>query len=296
MNNARTKGTALITALLIVSLAVIIASQLLSFSQQNIERTRLLLTADQAYLYAQGIEAWSIGLLKRPDAALQIKWPQNFPPTELNGAKLSGSLVDWQAQFNINSLVNYDQDKFFAQLVQIADPTVSPANANNLAQAVSQWLGAVRSQDANTDTSAATTVVDYCSVYLNKIPPYRCSQQPMLSISELLLVEGMTPKLYNAMLSYISALPPGVKTNLNTASDPVLTALGQSVPPAGLSANNPKNTPPTTNQNTNLSEYFLSRADVQLDEQHLILYSLLHRIAGKPQPNVQVVWRSLGTL
>ncbi|MGI9286223.1 MAG: general secretion pathway protein GspK, partial [Pseudomonadales bacterium] len=56
--------------------------------------------------------------------------------------------------------------------------------------------------------------------------PYRAGNRPMLSASELRLVKGMTPELYQALLPHIVALPPGTAININTATVNVLRSMG----------------------------------------------------------------------
>ncbi|MES9886317.1 MAG: hypothetical protein ABW140_05855, partial [Candidatus Sedimenticola sp. 6PFRAG1] len=60
---ARQQGVALLTAMLIASVATILAVQMMSSQQHSIRHTSTLLYQDQAYLYALGVEDWASGVL-----------------------------------------------------------------------------------------------------------------------------------------------------------------------------------------------------------------------------------------
>jgi type II secretory pathway component PulK len=55
--------------------------------------------------------------------------------------------------------------------------------------------------------------------------PYRCKLAPFESVEELLMVRGMTPGLFNRLRPHVTVYTNGL-VNLNTASRPVLLALG----------------------------------------------------------------------
>lgn len=72
------------------------------------------------------------------------------------------------------------------------------------------------------------------SYYQRLDPPYHCKNAPMDTLSELLLVRGISPEIYQRISPYLTTV--SVKTssgngliNLNTADLPVLQALDQDI-------------------------------------------------------------------
>ena len=113
----------------------------------------------------------------------------------------------------------------------------------------------------------------------------------MTSISELRLVSGMTPLIYNRISPYLVALPANTTLNIQTAPPVIVQASGQQ-------SKNTQATGPTQVS----SQYYLLRADVYLNDQHFVLYSLLTTnntgSTTTPSPNtppVTVLWQSFGT-
>jgi general secretion pathway protein K len=61
--------------------------------------------------------------------------------------------------------------------------------------------------------------------YLNEQPPYRAANGKLVSVSELILIKGMTKELYQAMATYVTVLPAATAVNVNTAAVPVLMSV-----------------------------------------------------------------------
>jgi general secretion pathway protein K len=137
----------------------------------------------------------------------------------------------------------------------------------------------------------------------------------MASVSEIRLVQGMTPALYSALLPYIIALPEPTPINIGSASAPVFMSLNPKLTATSARAidlyrkQNPfttldkfqnfdiiKNTPITPAKITITSNYFLVKTSVKVGQQQTILYTLLKRTAEKSKPTVTVLWQTKGTL
>ena len=85
----RQRGVALITALLVVSLASIAAVAVATAGFQALSRTQLLLDSERAWWYAQGMEAWAVSILQREGAQTEIDhlgevWARQVPPLPLS--------------------------------------------------------------------------------------------------------------------------------------------------------------------------------------------------------------------
>ncbi|MDE0856255.1 MAG: type II secretion system protein GspK, partial [Nevskia sp.] len=141
--------------------------------------------------------------------------------------------------------------------------------------------------------------------------------QPMRSISELMLVRGMTKELYAALQPYVAVLPVGISSgtptspastgtatsiNINTAPEPVLLSLAPNVNRAAVekfmavrktqpfTSNNAATTGeyafiPPANGGASASQvtmgvnssYFELQAEVSIGSGRLALYSVMYR-------------------
>ncbi|MDH3325465.1 MAG: type II secretion system minor pseudopilin GspK [Gammaproteobacteria bacterium] len=241
------RGVALITALLIVSLATIMAVSLMSRQYMDIRRTGNIMSSDKAYLQALTMEISSASLLKvsrqtSPDhfddkkafeeAVLGIN--ANAMQVSENEAKVNLELVYPEALFNVNTLLkpngNIDlkrktQFKNLMDLV-LEDLGLSIYISDNLVDSLVDWIDA----DDNVSPNGAED-----STYESKDPPYKTANQIMQSISELQLVEGFdktilygipkdekdeSSEAISGVLHYVTALPLGSAMNVNLVTEP----------------------------------------------------------------------------
>jgi general secretion pathway protein K len=297
------RGVALITALVVVAIAAGIAVAIAWQTNLDTRRTANLVQGDQAMEYALGAEAWAEQILARDGrkyqnvTALNQDWAQQLPPLPVDGGQIQGKIEDLQGRFDINSVSTPQGLAQFQRLLTALGQ--DPA----LAAAVQQWF-------TGTPGGASDATDDY---YSRLQPPYLTAGpgSSMQSVSELLLVKGITPAVYAQLSPYLCALPAGAVTpvNINTASGPVLesldphitadiasqvigergsTAFTAQAPPAVFtqSAINP------ANSGFN-SSYFLVTVVAQIGSTHITLYSLLYRNGSN---EVTAVRRTFGTL
>ncbi|MBF0179821.1 MAG: general secretion pathway protein GspK [Magnetococcales bacterium] len=95
------RGAALITALLIVASAVMIASGMVSLLQLEIRLAANIQDRDRAMHFALGGEAWAMGVLARDATAgshdhLGEAWATVLPPMPVTGGTASGRILDLQ--------------------------------------------------------------------------------------------------------------------------------------------------------------------------------------------------------
>ena len=224
------RGIALITAILVVSLAVIAATAVLSAGSLAIQRTATLQETEKAWWYAIGVEAWVKTILQR-DAkenkydALNDIWAQPVDFLPVDQGFLSGRIIDLQGRFNLNNFGVTDTatlaqwQVIFTRLFEQLN--LEPQLAKPISEAVRDWV------DADQEPTPYDGAED--NVYLSARPPalpYRTANRLMQSVTELMAVKGMTKEIYVALLPYISALPmTDTPINVNTAPEPVLRAL-----------------------------------------------------------------------
>ena len=294
-------GSALITAILITAIVAAIATIMAVRQRVDIRETQLTVNADKAYLDLQGVQEWAIvtlaALKSQTTPLLPSTFPIIMPPTNnFYGAKVYGMITDQQGLFNINSLTSANNQVYLARLLSIVDPALNKDYINTVTEAVTEWLTSSNADD----------------IYLKFKPPYRAAHQPMVSISELRLVAGVTPQIFQALKPYITALPTATnQINLNTAPAPILMMLNSE-----LSYENAKLIIACRQQNIDVnicakkvgitlsstlttltSNYFLVSASIKLGSQSLNSYSLLYTTFNpQQQPIVQTLWQSYQTL
>lgn len=309
------RGVALITAILIAALVTVAAVAMATRQTLDIRRTGNMLEADQAYLYALGMEelAAQILLKDKKDTGdidtLTEDWAIPLPLTQVEGGSVAGSLEDMQARFNLNNLVGNDKkaDPVQVKAFQIILGQVSASNEEIqlnpfLANRVVDWI------DIDLDSSADGAED---MEYLNATVPYRSANQLMASPTELGAILEMSPNDVAALLPVVSALPVPTTVNVNTAPEAVLMSLHKDITSSiaselvGFRKENAFENKTdfekkllddyTITVDNKLfdtkSEYFLVSTDAAIGRTQLRMYSLLERRNDK----VATIRRSIGT-
>ena len=294
------RGIALLVALLAVALATILIAGLLDRGELALARTRNALRAEQAEAYSQALESYAVDVLIRDlgngsqDNRTDL-WAAPLPPQQVPGGILVGSLTDLNGCINLNNLAGTDAAAgawlaVFRNLLRNAgaDPAI--------ADATKAWLSAPDDADG---------------YYLAQPVPYRSAQRAFAHVSELRLVRGVTSDVYARIAPSVCALPAGTKLNVNTASVPVLMALGQGVTKAQaerlwqdgraqyddsfLTLPEWRTIPIETALGGSCclgtsSSYFLARGDIRLDDVPFTFFSVIERTGG-----MRVIERSRGS-
>jgi general secretion pathway protein K len=251
------RGIALITAIVLVAVAAVVATAIGFSSAMAARRASTVFGADQSLLAAEGAEAMAAYVLKQSAAsttsttgnststgtgsststtgttasstgttgstasqgdALNQPWAQSYGPFEL----FPGVLLEF-------AQLEDQQGKF--NLNNLADGGATDATAVtqfqqllNLLGIEPKWAGLIADWiDADDQPNFPDGAED--SVYLSLSPQYRTANLPITSISELLALPGFGRDRYNRLAPYISALPGGTSINLCTASGVLLDAL-----------------------------------------------------------------------
>lgn len=223
--NRRQDGVALVTALLVVAVATIMAVQLMGRQLYDIRRTQNIIERDQAYAFVHAAEAWTMEMLienrREGDGVdhLNELWAQPIVPPPFEGVQLAIQIEDLQGRLNLNSLVNITGQANDAEVERLSrlfrhhevDPSVIPA--------VMDWI------DADTEVRFPDGAED--DYYTRLEPPYRTANQPMASVTELRLVRDMDDERYRRLEPFLSALPEATPVNVNTASPQVLRTIAE---------------------------------------------------------------------
>jgi len=226
--NPKQRGVALITALLVVSLAVVLATSLVEHLNFDIRRTENLLRTDQAQLYNKNAVEFATVLLKLDRntqndfdtlADIQLFNDQTavFP---VEGGSVSAILKDLHSCYNVNNLSKTGTDLpaqrvQFAALLEIlgVDKNISPALTDSLID----WL------DKDDISEPQGAEFDY---YIGLDRPYRTANGLMASPSELRLVKGFTDEVMRKIKDEVCVIPRvNTPINVNTASSKVLESI-----------------------------------------------------------------------
>jgi general secretion pathway protein K len=227
----RQRGVALITAVLIVALATILATQIGFDSALEQRRSGAVMSLDQAFLIGLGAEAWAASYLKT-DAEnskqdfLAERWATPIPPIPVEGGQVEGFVEDMQGRFNLNNLITAEGAVNPEGLRQFRNLLSALDLESKWADILADWL--------DTDTQPAFPEGAEDNVYTSQTPPYRAANGPITSVSELLALPDFGVDRYRKLKPYVTALPIGTKINLCTAPGIVIDALSEGTREFGL--------------------------------------------------------------
>ena len=243
-NSSRKKqsGVALVMAVMIVAFVSVIAVELSWRFDLSVARNANRWKALQADYLLESAESGARYFLKFDwdqdqetgifADSLDEDWAQEIPAQDVGVASLFGKLSDGQGRFNINLLgevnnwdisqtvrwqnYNENQRRFIRllQTINIGEDAEFPEylsefEAEEITQAVMDWMDLDQGFEKLTGSGGAES--DY---YAQLEPPLTIANGPMKSITELRIIRGMTPLLYERLLPFVVALP--ILTNPQT--------------------------------------------------------------------------------
>jgi len=229
------KGVALITVMLIVALASVLAMQMTTRLHLQMQRTSNISFNQQAYWYAMGGEAFAKRLLmtsfeKDTEITnLSQDWAVGEMSFPVDFGTITGEITDLQACLNLNALRAEIGSENGSNSGSKSSTTKLPARlaleelitslniegietfeAESMADALTDWL------DPDGSLSSAGGAED--SDYASKQFPYLPANHYLASINELRIVEHFTVPVINALKDYVCVLPSNNlhKININT--------------------------------------------------------------------------------
>lgn len=223
---SRQRGVAVITALLLTTLAITIVASLFWQQQvqvRSIENQRLQLQKQwilrgaldwaRLILRADGInsrtdtldEPWAVPLA---ETRLDQYVENSSPSSDVPDAALSGGIVDAQARFNLGNIC-CDQTGAPkpAEVAVLARLLTNTRQNPALAQAAADLMATAQRKPADGSSNAGTP-------------------QPMtiVHVDDLLAVPGFTPEILASIRDFLVVLPGSTPINVNTAPAEVLAA------------------------------------------------------------------------
>jgi len=243
------RGVAVITALLLTTLAITIVASL--FWQQQVqvrtlENQRLQL---QTKWILRGALDWASVVLRQqlPYTSLDQVWATPLAETRLDqyiereriegeafDASLSGNIIDATSRYNLTNLAQQGQPDpaqaaIFQRLLNVLRldnrlaqrVTVSVAQGQRSAPQAPPGQGIPNVNDGengppNGDLGSSGGIV---------VPPANGVPVPLVQVDDLLAVEGMTPAIMAQIKPFLIVLPEKTPLNVNTAPAELLAAL-----------------------------------------------------------------------
>jgi general secretion pathway protein K len=312
----RSRGVALITAVLMVALATVLAVEVGFKGYLSQRRAITLFAIDQSYEVALGAEALAADILMKdvsePTTNFTQQWATPIRNLPIDGGELTGAIEDISGRFNLNHLAGplattdeegkKKQQAYIAQFKRI----LSMANIEEIwADKIVDWI------DTDTIPSLQGGEDD---VYTTQNPPYLAANRRITKVSELLALPEFGLERYQKLEPLVTALPPDAALNVCTAPGIVLDSFSATQRQFSLDANyllkqrgngcfpdlraleaglTPEEQGRVRDPTiaSNKSSYFRTTVIVTIGTNQFTLYSLLKRGAEGVRP----VARSFGT-
>jgi general secretion pathway protein K len=283
----RQQGSALIVALLIVALAVILATAMAVRLHNSIRFESNIIEESRLHSFSEGSLLWAKALLltnATHTEPLPDNLPQFFNRQPIEGGVISASLEDGQRKLNINNLTVPDYFALFIRLAKNTIPTLSSEQANQMAESILDHL--------MSSSHSGENMLNY-----------------FWNVDELALIPFFSPEKLALMKPYLIALPDITPLNISTTSDKMLLSLSSTMLPEDVSrilADRTKFSKITSVSDfiqqekldqkkipTNLlilqSQYFELSTMITQGNKSLNIYTLLHRLTENNQTQMVVI-------
>ena len=313
------RGVAVVMALFVVALVSAVVLALLTYESIDITRTGWITQSYAAYFAAQGgtqaaLEKLKMIEEKSPEGQAEIKWPLVVEAPPFKEGNVRVTVWDPLGRFNINNLQDPAMSAVFIRLMLLLDPNLNKEKALEITQAIKKMFGLETngnlSQGASSKQGAS---LDQAKAVVKT--PFR-EGVGLTSVSELRLVPGISAERMMGLAPYVIALPLPTLINVNTASALLLQSLSEEInsEDASLIVEQRQGRPyeqiedflrrssfaqkrlpmPLISVN---SQYFLIEANVKLQEQTLLLLTLVMLEKTDPHHSKwNVLWQSQNTL
>jgi general secretion pathway protein K len=153
--------------------------------------------------------------------ALTELWAQPMPPYPVGEGLVSIEIKDEAGKINVNRLGDKTSSSGTAEMLKrlLRVLEIEPGQSVPIVDAIKNWVD-----------PEPLNICDEDVYYQRLDPPYRCKKAPMDTLSELLLVKGVTPEIYRKIRPYLTTVSMSHHPiNINTADLPVLQALSDDI-------------------------------------------------------------------
>lgn len=302
------KGSALLTALFIMSLIAIIATSVSIKIKNNISRTSLVIKADKLQLASDIVKYWAMDHLSQKNLIYEENIHggivKKFPSAQKNiyqGVNLSGEIYDLQAFVNLN---NVQDETYLPVIVRLFKNVNLESKKQTMAlfNGLFHWTN-VYQPDRGFD--------EYLQYYAKQSPPYAPSFQPLVSLSELKLIKGFTNKIINIIERYVTTLPPPTAINVLSAPKLVIKSLSSQMTDQDVQELLELRSNHSFNQTFEImqllrqkgvahevitfkSKYYLVKSTAQIEDSVVVNYTLLKReVVKNKKVNLKIIRESI---
>lgn len=214
------RGVAMVTAVMVVSVAAGVAAYLVASPERWGRQTANIAAIAQAEVTARAAVDWARVIayessLEETPSKIGENGPETINTFPVEDGALSMILNDAQGKFNLNNLVTQGKPSprdiimFKRLLAQLKLP-------GELADTAVDWMD----DDDQPLPGGAES-----AQYLELKAPYRAANRQLSQIGELAMVKGYAPDVLKELSPYVTALPGRAPVNVNTAEAPVLMAV-----------------------------------------------------------------------
>lgn len=214
-------GVALMTVMLVLSIATVAVVSMSTARQMDIRRTENQLRQMQGWEYVYGLESWAKARLQQ-DAndnkldGLQDSWRKPLTEMLVAEGSIQAQIEDMQGRINLNNL--WVEGKVSEQdVIRLQRLFAYLKLKPELLDGLLDWI------DDDMEIRYPNGAED--ETYGRHKPPYRAANHFFTDVSELLLVQGMTREQYQKILPYVYVTDGYAPLNVNTASTMVLRCL-----------------------------------------------------------------------
>ena len=216
------KGVALIVVLLLLAMMTTLAVQMSDRLHMNFYRVESQIQNQQAYWFAQGMEALGKvaleqGIEDSDTVNLSQAWATRDQRYPLDGGSATGNMYDRQACFNVNALsglaplTDRSSQPYLVKALQTMMEEVGVESYDAEVVAESMWEYVDPAEAVNSSFGAGD------STYEGFRPPYLPPRDWMADISELRAVNGVSAEIFNKVKPLLCAIPTTtLAVNVNT--------------------------------------------------------------------------------
>jgi len=228
---SRSRGAAVVMAMLLAALAATIAATLLWQQQRWIGEHQHRRDQVQAQALAMAGVQWTRQILFDNAPAGSIvhlgqPWALRLPAMPIENGSIGGYIVDAQGRININNLSTTSTAAATSTRAALQRLFAALALPPNLVNAVTDWVDA---DDKASDPGGAED-----AWYLAQPIPTLAANAPVRRIGELLLVRDVGPASMARARPFVTALDAPTAVNVNTAPAEVLAATVGGLDPAAV--------------------------------------------------------------
>ncbi len=217
------RGVALILTLLITAILVTLIVEVNYSTQVDLRIAGNFRNDLQAYYLAKSGVNIAISYLKydlenSDTDSLDEDWAKPYPPVPVGDGFVKVHVEDENAKIDVNKLVKEEDGKLNEQIRDVLSRLLERAEVDmEILDAIIDWI--------DPDDEGEGEAYYYGSLD----PSYECKNASLDTLSELLMIKGITDEVYGKISEHLTIYSKNGKININTASKEVLMCLDEGI-------------------------------------------------------------------